>query len=51
MSKAEAGENVVRDLPDSEICEHCGYDNHRLRLTGQAQKRIRKEIAEQRRVL
>ena len=48
MPKAETCENCGRDLPDSEVCGHCGHDNHRLHLGGWANKRIRKDIAEDR---
>lgn len=42
--KSEACENCGRDLPKSEICEYCGHNNHRLKLSGPACRRIRKEI-------
>lgn len=50
MPKAESCECCGRDLPDSEICGYCGYDNHQLKLSGAAQKRIHKEIAEERKI-
>ena len=47
MSKAEACECCGRDLPELEICEYCGHNNHKLKLGGQAQKRIRREIKQE----
>jgi hypothetical protein len=43
-AKAETCECCGRDLPESEICQYCGHDNHKLMLSGRACKRIRKEI-------
>ena len=48
MAKAETCEGCGRDLPESEICEHCGHNNHKLRLTFRAQKRIKSEIEAER---
>jgi len=43
--KVETCECCGRDLPESEICEYCGFNNHRLhKLSGWSYKRIRKEI-------
>jgi len=42
--KAETCENCGRDLPVLEQCKHCGHDNHRLKVSGYAKVRIRKEI-------
>jgi len=50
MPKAETCECCGRDLPESEICQYCGHDNHRLKLSGQACKRIRNEIEAERAV-
>lgn len=44
VRKAESCESCGRDLPESEICKHCGHDNHQLFLSGKACKRIRNEI-------
>ncbi len=44
VRKAESCENCGRDLPEMEICQYCGHDNHQLFLSGRACKRIRKEI-------
>lgn len=48
MEKVETCENCGRDLPESEFCEHCGYDNRRLKLTGMRQRKIRLEIERER---
>ncbi len=48
VRKAETCESCGRDLPESEICQYCGHDNHRLMLSGRACQRIRKEIKENR---
>ncbi len=46
--KAETCECCGRDLPEGEICTFCGHDNHKLKLSGYACKRIRREIKEER---
>ncbi len=42
--KAETCEQCGRDLPESEICTHCGHDNHRRHLGGPVVKQIRREV-------
>lgn len=44
VNRAETCECCGRDLPESEWCQHCGYDNHKIVLGGYACKRIRNEI-------
>ena len=49
--KTETCESCGRDLPESEICQYCGYNNHQIALGGWACKRIKNEIeAERRRI-
>ena len=43
-TKAESCEGCGRDLPITEYCQYCGHDNHKLKLSNWARKRIRKEI-------
>ncbi len=45
--KIEICEACGRDLPNSERCEFCGHNNHKLKLSGRATQRIRREIAEE----
>lgn len=48
MLKAETCECCGRDLSETEWCQYCGHDNHKLMLSGRACKRIRNEIDAQR---
>ncbi len=50
IRKAESCESCGRDLPETEICQYCGHDNHQVVLGGWACKRIRNEIEEDRAV-
>ena len=46
--KAETCEGCGRDLPDSEWCDFCGHNNHKIQLSGWARKRISREIEAER---
>lgn len=51
MEKVETCELCGRDLPDSEICEYCGFNNHRKSPNNiWASKRIKREMATDREI-
>lgn len=43
--RAETCECCGRDLSDTEICQFCGFDNHKTHWGGWTKKRVRREIA------
>jgi hypothetical protein len=40
----ETCESCGRDLPVSEICEYCGFDNHKRHMGGWTKKSVKKSI-------
>lgn len=44
MRKTETCECCGRDLPEGEVCDYCGHNNHKLQLSYRARKRILGEM-------